>query len=252
MTECGLWLYAVTRRAEPGTVTGVAAETPRAIEAAGLTAVVGDVPLSVFGDAALHRNLEDLDWLAAVARAHDTVIGALVAQGPVVPVRLTTVYRDDDGVRAVLREREAEFTRVLDNVTGRTEWGVKVFLEQEPETGSTVANPAARGAGTAYLARRRAALTAQQQQERSAGEQASRVHTRLAELAVASRLNPPQNRTLAGEDARMILNAAYLVEDDKARSFTEAATRCDRDEETIRVQLTGPWPPYSFSSWEEP
>ncbi|WIX75578.1 GvpL/GvpF family gas vesicle protein [Amycolatopsis carbonis] len=83
--ETGVWLYAVTRANAPRLLdglSGVTAEAPRVIEAGALAAVAGDVPLSSFGEEALRHNLEDLDWLATVARAHDTLIATLVDRGP--------------------------------------------------------------------------------------------------------------------------------------------------------------------------
>lgn len=248
----GIWLYAVTRRlgpGAPGEPAGVSGETPRMVEAGELAAVVGDVPLARFGEEALRRNLEDLDWLGAAARVHDAVIGALVARGPVVPVRLATVYHDDDRVRQLLRDRAQEFERALAHVTGRTEWGVKVFLEAEPAPAEQAASR--QEGGAAYLARRRAALTSGERRQRRAAEQADRVHALLATLSADARTHPPQSRTLTGVTEPMILNAAYLVDGDGARWFAEAVEACDRNNDAIRVQLTGPWPPYSFSSWEE-
>ncbi|WP_236787888.1 GvpL/GvpF family gas vesicle protein [Amycolatopsis sp. GM8] len=250
----GIWLYAVTRKANPaalGDRSGVASETPRTVEAGGLVAVVGDVPLPAFGEEALHRNFEDLDWLAAVARAHDAVIGAVVAAGPAVPVRLATVYGDDDRVRTVLTDRATEFAQVLDHVAGRAEWGVKVFVTPVAESRPTAGKSSEHGAGTAYLARRRAALTQRERHDRGAAEQADRVHRTLATLAAGSRLHPPQSQVLAGNAGRMILNAAYLIDDDHAASFAQAVAACDGEHDTISVHLTGPWPPYSFSSLEQ-
>lgn len=249
----GIWLYAVTRQVDPavlGRLPGVAGETPRVVDEAGLVAVVGDVPLSAFGEEALHRNFEDVDWLGGVARAHDAVIVALLAGGPVVPIQLATVYRDDDGVRRVLRCRAPDFDHALERVTGRTEWGVKVFLEAAAEPGTSHGGPSRGGAGTAYLAQRRAALASREHREQRAIEQAHRVHSALAALAVDARMHRPHSQTLAGGRARMILNAAYLVDDD-TRDFLDAVAACEQDNDTIRVQLTGPWPPYSFSSLEQ-
>ncbi|HJQ47577.1 MAG TPA: GvpL/GvpF family gas vesicle protein [Amycolatopsis sp.] len=260
MNDHGIWLYAVTARADRPLVPGVAGEPVRLVEAAGLTAVVGDVPLASFGEEALYRNLEDLDWLAGVARAHDAVVATVPGAGPVVPVRLATVYRDDDGVRAMLERRAADCHRSLDRVTGRTEWGVKVFAAPAMEsTGeSTVestggpAGPSRGGAGTAYLARRRAALVWRERHEQRAAEQAESVRHRLAQLAAGARRHPPQSRTLTGDNGRMIGNLAYLVDDDRGTAFTEAVTACDQEHDAIRVELTGPWPPYSFAALEEP
>lgn len=252
--ERGIWLYAVTRRLDPAVLVGlpgVAGEAPRLVEAAGLTAVVGDVPLSAFGEEALRRNFEDLDWLGGVARAHDALIAAVVAAGPAVPIRLATGYRDDDRVRLVLEQRADEFARTLDHVAGRTEWGVKVFLDPARPPVTEAAGPSRRGAGAAYLARRKDELKSREHTEQRATGQAARLYAALAELAVDACRHPPQSRALAGHDGQMILNAAYLVEDDGARRFTEAVAACEQDYDAILVRLTGPWPPYSFSSLEE-
>ncbi|KAA9159291.1 GvpL/GvpF family gas vesicle protein [Amycolatopsis acidicola] len=251
--ETGIWLYAVTRALDPAVfaqLPGVAGERVRTLGAHGLAAVVGDVPMDSFGEEPLHRNLEDLDWLSTVARAHDAVIGAVVERGPAVPIRLATVYRDDDRVREVLDLRGAEFERTLEFVAGRAEWGVKAYLE-EPEPGDSGAAPSRRGAGTAYLARRRAEQASRTRAEELAHEQVLSVHTRLTGLAAGARTHPPQSRALAGHGGRMLLNAAYLVEDSAARGFAEAVARCDDENAAIRLQLTGPWPPYSFASLEK-
>lgn len=244
--DTGVWLYAVTLDAGPSPLTGhrgVAAEAPRTIAAAGLVAVVGDVPLDAFGEAALRRNLEDLDWLAAIARAHDVIIAALGEAGPVVPIRLATVYRDDESVRLVLQRRADEFGTTLDRVAGRTEWGVKVFVEPRPEPGAGSTG----GTGIEYLTRRKAALASQEQGTQRAVDQANRVHSALSALAAATCTHPPRSQALAGDDTRMILNAAYLVDDKDERRFVRSVAACDDANDAIRVRLTGPWSPYSFA-----
>ncbi len=75
-----------------GELKGVGGGPVRTLTAAGLTAVAEDVGLAEFGADALRRNLEDLDWLDARARAHHRVIDAVAQQGHWVPMRLATVY----------------------------------------------------------------------------------------------------------------------------------------------------------------
>lgn len=262
--QTGIWLYAVSREVDRRSLeelTGVAGEPLRAVEGAGLVAVAGTVPLDSFGEQALHRNLEDLDWLSQVARAHDAVVEAVARQGATVPLRLATVYLDDDRVRATLEAREEDFIRALDRVAGRTEWGVKAVLSPSANPARTPEpEPAARssgkqaqpGAGAAYLRRRREQTTSRERGERIAVEQAERVHATLSELAAATRLHPPQSRQLSGDGDPMILNAAYLVDEAAARAFTGAVAALDDEHRAIRLQLTGPWPPYSFAALEAP
>lgn len=255
MTETGNWLYTVTRdldRRSLDELTGVAGEPLRTVEGAGLVAVLGTVPLDSFGEQALHRNLEDLDWLSQVARAHDRVVDTVARQGAAVPLRLATVYLDDERVRATLQARERDFARALDRVTGRTEWGVKALAEpprgREPEPAGRASGRAKPGAGAAYLRRRREQTTVREQGERVAVEQAERVHATLAALAAATRLHPPQSRQLSGDTNPMILNAAYLVDEAATREFTSAVAALDDEHDAIRLRLTGPWPPYSFAA----
>src|SRR2546423_635195 len=84
MTEPqGIWLYGVAKAVPDGCLgelTGVSGGPVATLAAAGLTAVTGQVPLAEFGEAALHRNMEDLDWLEEKARAHHGVIDAVAQQ----------------------------------------------------------------------------------------------------------------------------------------------------------------------------
>ncbi|WIX84061.1 GvpL/GvpF family gas vesicle protein [Amycolatopsis carbonis] len=163
-------------------------------------------------------------------------------------MRLATVYHDDASVRAAVEERADDFERTLEHVSGRIEWGVKAFLEAEPEQ-APAATPG-KGAGMAYLARRRTALASRENRQQQAADEVNRIHTTLAELAKDACTHPPQSRTLAGEDGPMVLNGAYLVDSAHTARFAEAVEACGRDSELLSVRLTGPWPPYSFSSLE--
>jgi hypothetical protein len=260
--DLGVWVYAVMRGPAGeriGPVTGqdgVGGTPVRAVESDGLVAVVASVALDEFGEQPLRRNLEDLDWLAATARAHDAVIHVAGGIGPVVPLRLATVYLDDSGVSGLLQERRADFEAALDLVEGRTEWGVKAYGDPGALAGPAqdAVQPdeqaAGRGAGTAYLQRRRAQRQAQETGEQEAAAQAERIHTELARLAVASTRHPPQDPQLSGTRTRMLLNGAYLVDDARAEEFAAVVRSLDAERDGVSVELTGPWPTYSFAGLE--
>src|SRR5690349_11153765 len=158
----GVWTYAVVESegaiARISGLHGVSDEPVRAVANAGLTAAVGTVGLDEFGEEGLRRNLEDLDWLAAKARAHDAVIAAIARFGPVVPMRMATVYLDDQRVRDVLEVRHNDFVNALRHVTARAELGVKAYADPKVLTGHKESSEEGAGvkmSGTAYLMRRR-------------------------------------------------------------------------------------------------
>ncbi|MGW4568305.1 GvpL/GvpF family gas vesicle protein, partial [Streptomyces sp. NPDC004561] len=110
-------------------LTGIGGAPPALLHHHDLIAVVSTVPEADFREEALKAHLEDLDWLAATARAHQGVIDALTTVTTPLPLRLATVFRDDSGVRTMIEAREDDFRRVLDRLEGRVEWGVKVYAE---------------------------------------------------------------------------------------------------------------------------
>ncbi|HET9893807.1 MAG TPA: GvpL/GvpF family gas vesicle protein [Streptosporangiaceae bacterium] len=252
-----VWAYAVVRagavKESDGRLVGVAGRPVRLVNAADLAAVVSPVDLAEFGEEPLRRNLDQLPWLEAVARMHHRVVAAVARSAAVVPMRLATVYRSEIGLTRMLEQRHDDFQAVLSQLAGRSEWGVKVYAAQAVETatpadeGSTGGSVEA-GSGAAYLMKRRRQLTAAEEVRRSAVERAEHLHAELAGHAVASAVHRPQDPQLSGTTARMILNASYLVDDRERAAFAAMAEQTAAMNPAVRLELTGPWPPYSFAA----
>jgi hypothetical protein len=252
----GLWGYAVTGPLEPAAVAGlrgVAGAEVDTVSSGGLTAVVSPVDLEEFGTDALRRNLENLDWLATTARAHDAVVGAVTRVTTAIPLRLATVYFGADRIRALLAVRAVHFHTVLELLSGRTEWGVKAYADPEQLVGrrEPAGAPAAAGSGTAYLLRRREQLSERERAHQQAVDRTERLHTALAGLADAACRHRPQDRKLSGQAGWMVLNGAYLVDDLRTEEFAAAVERLGTELPGFRLELTGPWPPYSFAGLEQ-
>lgn len=244
------WIYAIVpadRPLPPG-LAGVADEAPHAIAGPDLEAVAGTVPRADFDDAPLQDHLEDPAWLERAVRAHHEVIGALARGGPVLPMRFATLYRDDDRVAAMLRAQHGELLGALGRIAGRTEWGVKVYVA-EPSAPDSEPDPATdeQRPGTAYLMRRKARHEDHREALRHAMDQAQQVHAALAATAAASTQHPLQTTEASGRREPMVLNGAYLVDDAGLPALEAAVDALAADHPGLRLEVTGPWPPYSFS-----
>ena len=53
-------------------------------------------------------------------------------------------------------------------------------------------------------------------------------------------------RSSAGARRPMLLNASYLLDAGDGASFTSAVAAEAAAHPELRIELTGPWPPYSF------
>lgn len=255
-TGTGRYLYAITRGLSADALTGttgLGGGTLDLVDHRGLAAVVSTVRLEEFGEEGLRRNLEDLGWLETVARGHDAVVQAVAAHAPTAPLRLATICLDDDGVRARLEEWHEQLTEVLDRVQGRMEWSVKTYARGSGEVeASTPAAPVeGKGAGVAYLQRKRESTQRLAQSEERARQLAEEIHTTLAQHSVASRRLPAQDPRLTGHEGVMTLNGAYLVPVEKCDAFTATVRALSQEHPDAHLDVGGPWPPYSFAVLEQ-
>ncbi|MEV6262671.1 GvpL/GvpF family gas vesicle protein [Streptomyces sp. NPDC051784] len=255
-----VWVYAVARD-EEGTrlmesaPLGGLGSPPRLVRASGLAALVADVPDNSFNTHALKAQLEDLGQLEAMARAHHGTIEAAAAYATVLPLRMTTVYRDEARVRDVLTERADAFFQALDLLEGHVELGVKVFADPGSVVDAAEPGEAAGaredGPGRAYLRRRQA----QRSRSRDAYRAAGAVAAQAAEVAEGRSRGKvghrPQQGALASAAGENVANDAYLVAASEVPVLRAALAELAVPEHGVRIEMTGPWVPYSFTEWAQ-
>ncbi|RKT08488.1 gas vesicle protein GvpL/GvpF [Streptomyces sp. 3211.6] len=210
--------------------------------------VISDVPRPEWDEDALKARFEDLRWLEDAARSHHRVIEALAAHTTVLPLRLATLYEDHAGALEALRAQGQAFATRLARLSGHTEYGVKVYVRPAPppEAGAPAA---AASPGRAYLQARRAQRHAHEDHYRQAGLATERVAAVARRFAADRVGHPVQSGPLAAASPEEnVLNDAYLVPDAQAEAFLSAVAGAAQDLAGVRVEVTGPWAPYSFAA----
>src|SRR4051812_47148306 len=234
-----VYVYAVAEAgAGPPTegIRGVGDAAVRVLtsDATGLEALVSDVPLEQFGDEALKHNLNDLPWLSAAALRHEATVEAAMAGTTLVPLRMCTIFRDDDAVREMLAREAPALAAALARLRDAHEWGVKVIadtdmfaasLVREREAASAVPARPAAGQGADYFAALRRDRATREEVAAELDRTIRQVHDAVAALATDVRLHPASSRELSGYEGDMVLNGAYLVpaeRTDELRALTRA------------------------------
>ncbi|NLU70721.1 GvpL/GvpF family gas vesicle protein [Streptomyces sp. HNM0574] len=259
--ETATYVFAVCRGGDPAALRACGpghreGGALRVLSAAGLTAVVQDVPVAVFSEEALPERLADREALEAYARAHHGVVHAAAGCAATAPLPFATLYRDDARARAAVRSGAARFHAVLDRIGDRVEWGVKVHRVSRAEAAAPgaerPADPTAPGAGRAYLERIRGRNRAREQRQDAALRAAELAHRALGQQAVAARRLRAHSAELSGDTRPQVLNAAYLVDRHRAALVPELVARLRGEPwaEDVRFEITGPWVPYSFTDPE--
>ena len=167
---------------------------------------------------------------------HDAILGALMAEHVVVPLRFGTLC-DQAELSGLLRERRRRTWRDLDRVRGRVELALRLSKTVDeklaPEPTRTAATDAQTQPGTAYLMTRMAC----RHQAPAAGDTAIRdIRDRIDRLAVAT----------AWDDGAWPVKASCLIARSAVPGFIDAAERLVERYPHISMSCTGPWAPYSF------
>ncbi|MFE6384939.1 GvpL/GvpF family gas vesicle protein [Nocardiopsis dassonvillei] len=252
--EQASYVYAVCRPfglASTDGLRGVGGHPVHLVVEGDLAAAVSTVPLDEFDEQALHAKLEDLRWLEEVARAHHGVVDAVALRSVALPLRLATVYRGDERVRQVLRENAEAFAATLDELVDRVEIGVKVYAEAGARTAARPEprTPADESPGKAYLRRRREQRDRRDDTWQRASALCERADEVLGAMARARAQHQTQNAALSEASGENVMNNAYLVDGERVAEFLATVDELNsRAPEGTRIEASGPWAPYSFSS----
>jgi hypothetical protein len=244
------YLYALVRRARPpaarGAPTGLPGLGPaRALGVGpGLWLIAADAPRDAYSEAAIDRGLKDMAWVSGCALAHEAVVEHFAGAGPMLPMKLFTLFASDERARQHVRRRQQALTKALDKVAGRSEWGVRVSGDGRAPAAATRPAPGPRS-GTQFLMAKKAQREEASQQAERAGAAAEGLFQALAEHADGATRRPI---VVPAAGTRLWLDAAFLVARGRSRSFQAALKREAQRLARLgfRVTLTGPWPPYNF------
>ena len=251
MKSTGTYVYCVVAAARRPAVTrtrGVAG-TVRLIDQGRASAnlkkwlVVSDVPLDRYGEAAINAKLSDLDWVSRAAVAHEAVVESFSNAAAVVPMKLFTIFMDDDRATANFKAKTAVVDAAIKRVRDRIELGVRITLDGA----RTQARPPRRSSsGAAYLAGKKAQRDQAVELSRHAREVVGDVYDELSGAASDAMRRPASELPIKG--GPLLLDAAFLVPRTGAARFRKVVERRAKELEPdgYRIALTGPWPPYSF------
>jgi len=191
-----------------------------------------------------------------ILQLHEGVVDLLMKDTAVVPFKFGTVFKDEQAVSQMLRDNEETFKKLLTRFAGKAEWGLKVYSDRQKFTESVMqTEPAFQNMGqqegrlsrgTAYLFGRKREEELKEHVRVQLTSISEHLFQELGKDAYSARLNETLPRKLTGKE--MILNAAYLIEGEKAAHFCQQGGKFKEEYASMGLDLevSGPWPPYSF------
>jgi len=217
----------------------------------GFRAVVVEVPGSMFAGEDAEARLQDVAWLAPRAERHEAIVRAARALGALMPVGFGSVFSSLETMRSSIAAHATSISSFLDETRDCDEWSLKAWVSRaaavERAERALASEHGAGGSGAAYLRARR---LAEQAAARAEDRVLERIEGLLDDLG-STIADAAERRTVASEaepDDWLIAHVALLVRRPSRAAFD---ARLDElagplEAEGIRLELTGPWAPYSF------
>jgi hypothetical protein len=213
-----------------------------------LAAVVSDSPVIEYDSS--RRNM----------MAHTLVLEEVMREFTILPVRFGTVAPGVEAIQEkVLKRRYGELNGLLNEMEGRVELGLKAFwyeevifhevVEENPAIRSLRDSLMGRTAEETYYDRIRLGEMVEAAMAKKRDEDAEKILARLRSLVYQTRAN----KVITD---RMVVNAAFLVEEGRGLEFDQAIQQLDAEMgRRLIFKYVGPVPPYNFVNivvhWEE-
>jgi gas vesicle protein GvpL/GvpF len=220
----------------------------------GLWLAAADAPLDRYGEETINRKLSDLDWVSRAAIAHEAVVESFIEARAVVPMKLFTIFTNDDRALDEVRGDRRHVDAIVKRVANQNEWGVRVTVDKARVARTTTAGLLRRRtsrsadakAGANYLSQKKAQRDAATELAERARETVAELYDRLAARSRLARRRPASE--LSAQGGPLLLDGAFLVPRARAKGFqalvTREAKRLARS--GYQVIMSGPWPPYTF------
>ena len=208
-----------------------------------LAAVVSDHPRMKF---------QEFERTRANMMTHTRVLEEVMEEFTILPVRFGTVGPSGEAIQEqVLERRRHEFLSLIAEMEGRVELCLKVIWpeqvifpeivkESSPAMRRLRARIKGRSAAATHFERIRLGEMIELAMDKKRAEDAERILAGLRPLADAHKLN----RLLLD---RMVINAAFLVSQDRQAEFDEAVRQVRTElKDRMLFKYLGPVPPYNF------
>jgi len=267
----GLYLYCIRKRIDtPSSFSAKGIDEKHVVTTIAfqeLEAVVSDVSLEEFASEEIQKKAqEDLKWIKEKAIAHEKVIEEAMRRNDkvlsLIPMRFGAIFKDLTSLEEALKKDYSKIKEVLERIRGRQEWSVKAYLKDKKIFEQVIKNKnkaikekekeiASLPEGMAYFMEEELKEVISKEIERELNNITEFFFESLSKQAVSSVKSKILEKELTGRREPMVLNAAYLVPEEKIEDFKKELENLNQKIQAkgFCIEYSGPWPAYNFTSY---
>jgi len=232
-----------------------------------LEAIVSKVSLEEFGSGEIQKkSQEDLGWIKEKAVAHEKVIEEAMRNKDnvlsVIPMRFGTIFKEKTSLEEALNKDYAKIKEVLERIRGKKEWSVKIYLKDRQKFEQAVKEKnevikekekeiASLPEGMAFFMEEELKEVISKEMDRELKNIVDVPFESLKKKTADSIRNKILEKELTGRREPMVLNAAYLIAEEKIEDFKKEIEDLNQKMQAkgFCLEYSGPWPAYNFTSY---
>ncbi len=216
-----------------------------------------------FSEENLKKNIGDLKWLEENARDHIRVISMIMEHSTVIPFNFGTIYQSENNLKKFIDDYSDSLTEHLIHLEWKEEWAVKIYCDRKvlnkqidelsEEAAALEMQIMASSPGKAFLLKRKKTDLIENEMDRLCKNYGQDCFNECRNLSESTRLNNLLPKEFTGREDTMILNATLLVRKDRTIEFISVirGLKNKYSDHGFDIEITGPWPPFSFISMKE-
>ncbi len=271
----GLYLYCIRPRTRTSSVRGkeksncgfsaegIGGGEIFAIPYQDLEAIVSEVSLEEFGSEEIQKKAqEDLKWIKEKAQLHEQVVEEAMKKGDeilsIIPMKFGAIFKTKEKLEETLKKYYSKFKKTLESLAGKQEWAVKAYLnhkafkEEVKKISSVIREKekeiAQLSEGMAYFMQKQIDEAVSKEADKALENYTENFFETFKKHAVAGTKGKILEKELTGKSLPMILNAIFLVSEEKLENFIREINKLNQEYKPkgFNFEYSGPWPPYNF------
>ena len=267
----GLYLYCIREKTE-----NAQAFSPKGIDEKGevftlthgeLEAVVSKISLEEFGSSEIQKKAqEDLKWIKEKALLHQKVLEEAMKKNDkflaLIPMRFGIIFKEEAKLRQTIDKDYTTIKETLERIRGKQEWSVKVYLKDKERFAEVVKEknePIKQKQkeitdlpeGMAFFMEEELKEVICKEAEKELNNFVEKLFEAFKKHALDCIRNRILEKELTGRREPMVLNAAYLIPEERIEDFKKEIGDINQKMQAkgFYLEYSGPWPAYNFASY---
>ncbi|RDI45972.1 GvpL/GvpF family gas vesicle protein [Falsibacillus pallidus] len=243
-------------------IPGFEGEPLQSIDCGEVTAVISGLNAEFNSEEALKDKMEnDMEWLQEKAFHHHETILALYKNYTIIPLKFCTIYKNEENLLDEIRKKQESLKHTFTVLQGNEEWNLKIYCDDNVFKNELVLHHseieekrseiASLSPGRQFFEKRKLDQLVEKEIEAEKTRICENIHARLMEFSVHAAVKKNWSKDMTGTQEKMAWNSVFLIDSNSVDRFQDIIRSQEESlkEKGWRLEATGPWPAYHFSSF---